>query len=62
MQREPPPFIWAAPDEKNILNCTLHLFTFHSLTNLSPESRELLDRELAVLADPNLGRSHPETS
>lgn len=21
MQRDPPPFIWAAPDEKNILNC-----------------------------------------
>ena len=21
MQKEPPPFVWAAPDEKNILNC-----------------------------------------
>ena len=21
MQKEPPPFIWAAPDEKNILTC-----------------------------------------
>lgn len=21
MQREPPPFVWAAPDEKNILTC-----------------------------------------
>lgn len=21
MQRDPPPFIWAAPDEKNILTC-----------------------------------------
>ncbi|KIY52348.1 UBC-like protein, partial [Fistulina hepatica ATCC 64428] len=22
MQREPPPFVWAVPDEKNILICT----------------------------------------
>ena len=22
MQKEPPPFVWAAPDEKNILTCT----------------------------------------
>lgn len=21
MQREPPPFVWAVPDEKNILTC-----------------------------------------
>jgi hypothetical protein len=21
MQRDPPPFVWAVPDEKNILNC-----------------------------------------
>lgn len=21
MQKEPPPFVWAAPDEKNILTC-----------------------------------------
>lgn len=21
MQKEPPPFVWAAPDEKNILHC-----------------------------------------
>jgi ubiquitin-conjugating enzyme E2 J2 len=21
MQREPPPFVWAIPDEKNILTC-----------------------------------------
>lgn len=28
MQREPPPFVWAAPDEKNILTCEyLHLFS-----------------------------------
>jgi len=23
MQREPPPFVWAAPDEKDILICAL---------------------------------------
>lgn len=23
MQREPPPFVWAAPDEKDILTCAL---------------------------------------
>lgn len=23
MQKEPPPFVWAAPDEKNILTCEL---------------------------------------
>ena len=22
MQKEPPPFVWAVPDEKNILTCT----------------------------------------
>lgn len=28
MQREPPPFVWAAPDEKDILSCTLpHLLS-----------------------------------
>ena len=26
MQKEPPPFVWAAPDEKDILTCAL---TFH---------------------------------
>ena len=27
MQREPPPFVWAVPDEKNILTCAYyHLF------------------------------------
>ena len=25
MQKEPPPFVWAAPDEKDILTCA---FTF----------------------------------
>ena len=63
MQREPPPFIWAAPDEKNILNCALCRLTLHLLADLSSEYRELLDRELpATLADPNLRRSHPATS
>lgn len=23
MQKEPPPFVWAVPDEKNILTCEL---------------------------------------
>ena len=27
MQREPPPFVWAVPDEKNILTCTSCLQT-----------------------------------
>jgi hypothetical protein len=25
MQKEPPPFVWAAPDEKDILICALSL-------------------------------------
>lgn len=25
MQREPPPFVWAVPDEKNILVCEFDL-------------------------------------
>jgi hypothetical protein len=25
MQKEPPPFVWAAPDEKDILTCALNL-------------------------------------
>jgi hypothetical protein len=24
MQKSPPPFIWACPEENNILNCKLH--------------------------------------
>lgn len=31
MQREPPPFIWAAPDEKNILTCTLVFLSLKKL-------------------------------
>lgn len=27
MQKEPPPFVWAVPDEKNILTC--ERITFH---------------------------------
>lgn len=26
MQKEPPPFVWAAPDEKDILTCALSIF------------------------------------
>jgi len=49
MQREPPPFIWAAPDEKNILNCTLCCLNLSRLTDLISECRELLDREFLVV-------------
>jgi hypothetical protein len=28
MQKEPPPFVWAVPDEKNILTCALEYPTF----------------------------------
>jgi ubiquitin-conjugating enzyme E2 J2 len=63
MQREPPPFIWAAPDEKNILNCTLCHPNLRPLTELISEYRELPDRELpATVTDPNFERSHPEAS
>lgn len=29
MQREAPPYVWAAPDEKNILNCEYTLLIVH---------------------------------
>jgi hypothetical protein len=31
MQKEPPPFVWAAPDEKDILTCALTSLTRYSL-------------------------------
>lgn len=36
MQREPPPFVWAVPDEKNILICE---FIDVSLSTLALTSR-----------------------
>ncbi|KAG6811074.1 hypothetical protein H0H92_009102 [Tricholoma furcatifolium] len=33
MQKEPPPFVWAVPDEKNILTCKADYF--HLLTDLA---------------------------
>lgn len=34
MQREPPPFVWAVPDEKNILTCELLSRPARALTKL----------------------------
>ena len=31
MQRDPPPFVWAVPDEKNILNCEYPSMITHSV-------------------------------
>jgi len=45
MQREPPPFIWAAPDEKNILTCAFYCPNSCPLTDRISGYRELLDRE-----------------
>lgn len=42
MQRDPPPFVWAVPDEKNILNCeypsiiTPSIFTHFHLSRAFP--------------------------
>ena len=42
MQRDPPPFVWAVPDEKNILNCeytniiTPSIFTHFYLSRAFP--------------------------
>lgn len=43
MQREPPPFVWAAPDEKDILTCTL-IVTVGRGTNADYPCRELHHR------------------
>lgn len=40
MQKEPPPFVWAAPDEKNILTCELVPLS-HLERSLTYPSREL---------------------
>jgi hypothetical protein len=34
MQNDPPPFVWAVPDEKNILTCEL-IATSYSISMLS---------------------------
>lgn len=41
MQKEPPPFVWAAPDEKNILTCTYSTWIFRWFRLLTVFSREL---------------------
>lgn len=33
MQKSPPPFIWACPEEKNILDCMLSTFPLDPLTD-----------------------------
>ena len=33
MQKSPPPFIWACPEEKNILDCVLLTFPLDQLTD-----------------------------
>lgn len=33
MQKEPPPFVWAVPDEKDILICTHSLLCHRSNTH-----------------------------
>ena len=45
MQKEPPPFVWAAPDEKNILTCEYTLLPI-TIGLLTPTfCRELHHRE-----------------
>lgn len=34
MQREPPPFVWAAPEEKDILNCApIHSYVMYFIAH-----------------------------
>ena len=41
MQRDPPPFVWAAPDEKNILTCEYTPPSYHLRSLTVPFDREL---------------------
>ena len=52
MQREPPPFVWAVPDEKNILTCTSCLQTLPGQVVLTTVAvlRELHHRALIQLS------------
>lgn len=59
MQREPPPFVWAVPDEKNILTCEWHTV----LVPPSPFSDPRFFRELhhctpLLLSRAQLGHAH----
>jgi ubiquitin-conjugating enzyme E2 J2 len=44
MQKEPPPFVWAAPDEKDILICALTPLSRHDLILIPFTSREFYHR------------------
>ena len=49
MQREPPPFVWACPDEKNILTCKHRFLLSPLLAAQNVFRRELPHREPHLL-------------
>ncbi len=50
MQREPPPFVWAAPEEKDILTCApIHSYVTHFIAHSSLRQGILLSYERSKL-------------
>lgn len=64
MQKEPPPFVWAAPDEKDILTCALSFSHVMELVLIPFFPREFYHRRTAHFATNVLARltHHPSLS